>query len=67
LWRYLLALVKKNWKGFPFHIGTVLDYILFKEIEVKSLICITEAKRLNFSREKMVDYLINAYAQEAEC
>ena len=67
LWRYLLAIVKKNWHGFPFHIGTVLDYVLFKEIEVKSLISITEAKRLNFSREMMADYLINTYAQEAEC
>jgi V/A-type H+/Na+-transporting ATPase subunit C len=67
LWRYLLTIVKKNWQGFPFHIGTVLDYVFFKEIEVKSLISITEAKRLNFSREKIVDYLINTYSQEVEC
>jgi V/A-type H+/Na+-transporting ATPase subunit C len=67
LWRYLLAVVKKNWHGFPFHIGTVLDYVFFKEIEVKSLISITEAKRLNFSREMMANYLINTYAQEAGC
>jgi len=67
LWRYLLAIAKKNWHGFPFHIGTVLDYVFFKEVEVKSLISITEAKRLNFSREMMTDYLINTYAQEAEC
>lgn len=67
LWRYLLAVVRKNWHGFPFHIGTVLDYVLFKEIEVKSLISITEAKRLNLSRESIADYLINAFGEQAEC
>ncbi|MEW5803834.1 MAG: V-type ATPase subunit [bacterium] len=67
LWRYLLAIVKKDWQGFPFHLGTVLDYILFKEIEVKSLICITEAKRLNLSQEAIAEHLINTFAQEAEC
>jgi len=66
LWRYLLTIIKKNWQGFPFHIGTVLDYILFKEVEVNTLISITEAKRLNFSREMMADYLINTYAQQTE-
>ncbi|MEW5801505.1 MAG: V-type ATPase subunit [bacterium] len=58
LWRYLLAVIKKNWQGFPFHIGIILDYVLFREIEVKDLVSITEAKRMNLSRELVSKYLI---------
>jgi len=61
LWRYLLAVARKNWQGFPFHIGIVLDYVLFKEIEVRDLISITEAKRLNLSREMVSNYLIQTF------
>lgn len=60
---YLQDLIWKNWQGFPFHIGTVLDFVLFKEIEVKNLISITEAKRLNLSREMIADHLVNARYQ----
>ncbi|MEW6380322.1 MAG: V-type ATPase subunit [bacterium] len=58
LWRYLRAEAGRNWLGFPFHIGVVLAYVLFKEIEVRDLISITEAKRLNLSREMLIDHLI---------
>lgn len=55
---YALSVARKNWRGFPFQIGTVLDYLLFKEIEVKDLISLTEAKRLNLSHKMVKDYLI---------
>ncbi|MEW6381317.1 MAG: V-type ATPase subunit [bacterium] len=61
---YLQDLIRKNWQGFPFHIGTVLDLVFFKEIEVKNLISITEAKRLNLSREMIADYVVNTRYQE---
>ncbi len=47
---------RKNWKKFPFQLGTLLDYLLFKEIEVKNLISLTEAKKLNLSQEELKDY-----------
>ncbi|MGA1874596.1 MAG: V-type ATPase subunit [bacterium] len=58
---YGFCVAKKNWKRFPFQIGTVLDYLLFKEIEVKDLISLTEAKRLNLPQERIKDYLILTY------
>lgn len=64
LWRYLVATVRKNWQGFPFQIGTILDYVLLKEIEVKDLISITEARRLNLSREITANHLINLCRHE---
>ena len=58
LWRYFLSLAEKNWCGFPFQIGTILDYILFKEMEVRDLVTLTEAKRLHLPQMMMSKYLI---------
>lgn len=55
---YELSLARKNWQRNPFQIGTILDYLVFKEIEIKDLIRITEAHRLNLSYERIKDYLI---------
>ncbi|MBN2372671.1 V-type ATPase subunit [bacterium] len=59
LLQYALSLAKKNWHGFPFQIGIIFDYILFKDMEVKDLITLTEAKRTGFSPEKAKKYLVN--------
>ena len=64
---YELSLAKKNWQRNPFQIGTILDYLIFKESEIKDLISITEAQRLGLSYEAIKDYLIyNCYAQKEE-
>ena len=55
---YKLSLAKRNWQRCPFQIGTVLDYLLFKETEIKDLISITEANRLCLSYERIKDYLL---------
>ncbi|MBN2373602.1 V-type ATPase subunit [bacterium] len=54
-----LSLAHKNWSRDPFQIGTVIDYLLFKEAEVKDLIMLTESKRLNLPQKRVEDYLIN--------
>ncbi|MCL6584079.1 MAG: V-type ATPase subunit [bacterium] len=61
---YLLNLARKNWQGVPFHLGTVLDYVFFKEMEVKNLISLTEAKRMNLPRDIVADHLIRCLAEE---
>ena len=59
LLQYIYFLAKKNWVEIPFQIGVILDYIIFKEMEVRNLIAITEAKRIGFSSEKLSQYLVN--------
>ncbi len=64
---YKLSLARKNWQGFPFQIGTILDYLVFKEIEIRDLISLTEANRLSLSFDKVKDYFIyNHYAENSE-
>jgi vacuolar-type H+-ATPase subunit C/Vma6 len=60
LLKYMVCLAKKNWTRNPFQIGIILDYLIFKETEVKNLIIITEAKRLGFSIDTVNPYLVNA-------
>ncbi len=59
LLQYLLIMAKKNWCGFPFQIGTVLDYIFFKEMEVRNLVTITEMKRMGVSTDYINKYIVN--------
>jgi V/A-type H+-transporting ATPase subunit C len=59
LLQYIFWLAKKNWIGSPFQIGIILDYIFFKEIEIRNLIIITEAKKIGFSIENIHRYLVN--------
>ena len=59
LLQYIFWLTKKNWISNPFQIGIILDYIFFKEIEVRNLIIITEAKKIGFSTENINRYLVN--------
>lgn len=60
LLQYLLRLARRNWVGKPFQIGVILDYLIFKEMEVRSLMTITEAKRIGFSTEGFNRYLVHA-------
>jgi len=59
LLKYIIHLAKKNWTGSPFQIGVLLDYLLFKEIEVRNLVIITEAKKINSSMQNIKAYLVN--------
>jgi len=59
LLQYIFSMAKKNWAGNPFQIGVILDYLIFKEMEVRNLITITEAKRIGFASEKLNQYLVN--------
>lgn len=61
LMAYEFSLAKKNWRSFPFQIGIILDYLLFKEFEIRDLVSITEAKKLNISHDKLREYLIFSY------
>jgi vacuolar-type H+-ATPase subunit C/Vma6 len=56
----MVCLAKKNWTGNPFQIGIILDYLIFKEMEVRNLITMTEAKRIGFSKDAVNPYLVNA-------
>ncbi|MGA1795450.1 MAG: V-type ATPase subunit [bacterium] len=60
LLQYLLRRAQRNWTGKPFQIGVILDYIIFKEMEVRTLITITEAKRMGSSTEGFNRYLVHA-------
>ena len=60
LLQYVFKLAKRNWTGNPFQIGVILDYLIFKEMEVRNLIAITEAKRIGFSKDTINQYLVNA-------
>jgi len=60
LLQYLIRLAHRNWTGKPFQIGVILDYLIFKEMEVRTLITITEAKRTGFSTEGFNRYLVHA-------
>ena len=60
LLQYVFKLAKRNWTGNPFQIGVILDYLIFKEMEVRTLIAITEAKCIGFSKDTVNQYLINA-------
>ena len=55
----LLCLAKKNWRSSPFQIGTILDYLIFKEIEVRNLKIITEGKNMGFPVESIKRHLDN--------
>ena len=56
---YLLRLAKRNWSSSPFQIGTILDYLIFKEIEVRDLRIITEGKNMSFPVESIKRHLVN--------
>ena len=58
LLQYAISSAKKDWHGFPFQIGIIFDYILFKDMEVKDLVTITEAKRIGFPSEKVKKYMV---------
>lgn len=59
LLRYIYRIMKKNWNVSPFQIGVILDYIFFKDMEIRNLITITEAQRGKLSSEKINNYLVN--------
>lgn len=59
LLKYTLFLVQKNWHRCPFQIGTILDYIFFKEMEIKDLITITEGKRIGISEKTINIYMVH--------
>jgi len=59
LLQYTLFLVQKNWHRCPFQIGTILDYIFFKEMEIKDLITITEGKRIGISEKNINIYMVH--------
>ncbi|MGA1865180.1 MAG: V-type ATPase subunit [bacterium] len=61
LLQYIFYQAKKNWIANPFQIGIILDYLFFKEIEVRNLITITEARKIGLSTEKMNGYLIELF------
>jgi V/A-type H+-transporting ATPase subunit C len=58
LLQYTLLLVKKNWHRYPFQIGTILDYIFLKEMEIKDLITITEGKRIGIPEKNINLYMV---------
>jgi len=59
LLKYILKLVKSNWSRYPFQIGTILDYIIFIEMELRDLITITEGIRIGISKENIIRYVVN--------
>jgi len=59
LLQYTLLLVKKNWYKYPFQIGTILDYIFLKDMEIKDLITITEGKRMGIEDKIINEYLVH--------
>jgi V/A-type H+-transporting ATPase subunit C len=59
LLKYIYRVVKKNWNGYPFQIGIILDYIFFKDMEVRNLITITEAQRGKLTKKRINNYLVN--------
>ena len=61
LLQYIFYQAKKNWIANPFQIGIILDYLFFKEIEVRNLITITEARKIGLPTEKMNGYLIELF------
>jgi V/A-type H+-transporting ATPase subunit C len=61
LLQYIFYQAKKNWIANPFQIGIILDYLFFKEIEVRNLITITEAKKIGLPTEKINRYLVESF------
>ncbi|MGA1869496.1 MAG: V-type ATPase subunit [bacterium] len=59
LLKYALLVTKRNWHTSPFQVGIILDYIFFKEMEIKDLITLTEAKRTGISPHTIPHYLVN--------
>ena len=59
LLQYIFSMAKKNWVGDPFQIGVILDYLIFKEMEIANLITITEAKKISYASDNFRQYLVN--------
>jgi len=59
LYRQLVKQLRKFFAGDPFQIGSILGYLLLKEIEVLDLITLAEAKRYGFSAEQSQLYTIH--------
>jgi vacuolar-type H+-ATPase subunit C/Vma6 len=61
LLQYIFYQAKKNWIANPFQIGIILDYLFFKEIGVRNLNTITEAKKIGLPTEKINMYLLELF------
>ena len=58
LFNVMKRAVHKMLSGSPFHIGTVVGFLLLKEMEVNNLKCIAEGKRHGLDESEIIDNLV---------
>ncbi len=62
--RCIIAELRKQFAGNPFHIGVIIGYLLLKEYEISDIITIAEAKKYGYSFEQSQSYVIHAEVGE---
>jgi V/A-type H+/Na+-transporting ATPase subunit C len=58
LWRFLAAAAQREFRGYPFHIGVPLAFLLTQELEIRDLQVLLTAKTLRLNSTEAFEHVV---------
>jgi len=60
LYRHWRGLARRQMGGYPFTLGAIIGYLVIEEIEVRDVVMLLEAKRMNWGPDLIQEHLVRS-------